>query len=161
MAGLFTKWQYLTVSTEARILIRVEERGVCTALVGYPPSKERCSKVEFSLLWTRVHNKEKSKAEVGVQIIERWILVRLRHHNFFTLADLNQCIRSLLDDLNSRPFRRLSGNRPKAFEKLDQPALRALPKHPDEYLEIRRCKNNNSGHPVVSRTGLGTSDPTR
>src|SRR5690554_7370842 len=44
--------------------------------------------------------KDKAKAEVGVQVVERWILARLRHHTFFTLADLNQCIRSLLDDLN-------------------------------------------------------------
>ncbi len=33
---------------------------------------------------------DKSKAEVGVQIIERWILARLRHHTFFSLAELNQ-----------------------------------------------------------------------
>lgn len=35
----------------------------------------------------------KSKAEVGVQIVERWVLARLRHHAFFSLAELNQCIR--------------------------------------------------------------------
>jgi transposase len=90
--------------------------------------------------------KDKSKAEVGVQIVERWILARLRHHTFFTLADLNQCIRFLLDDLNSRPFKRLSGNRQEAFKTLDQPALRALPKHPYEYVEIRRCRVNIDYH---------------
>ena len=84
--------------------------------------------------------KDKSKAEVGVQIVERWILARLRHHTFFTLADLNQCIRALLDDLNSRPFRRLQGNRQEALKMLDQPALSALSKHPYEYVEIRRCQ---------------------
>ncbi|MFT5083110.1 MAG: transposase [Lentisphaeria bacterium] len=26
---------------------------------------------------------DKSKAEIGVQIVERWILSRLRHHTFF------------------------------------------------------------------------------
>ena len=31
---------------------------------------------------------DKAKAEVGVQIVERWILARLRHHTFFTLAEL-------------------------------------------------------------------------
>ncbi len=34
--------------------------------------------------------KDKAKAEVGVQIVERWILARQRHHNFFLLAELNQ-----------------------------------------------------------------------
>ncbi len=90
--------------------------------------------------------KDKSKAEVGVQIVERWILARLRHYTFFTLADLNQCIRSLLEDLNSRLFRRLPGNRQEAFKMLDQPALRALPKHPYEYIEIRRCRVNIDYH---------------
>jgi len=62
------------------------------------------------------------------------------------LADLNQCIRSLLDDLNSRPFRALPGNRKEAFKTLDQPALKALPKHPYEYVEIRRCRVNIDYH---------------
>lgn len=41
--------------------------------------------------------KDKAKAEVGVQIIERWILARLRHHTFFSLAELNHCIKALLE----------------------------------------------------------------
>ena len=90
--------------------------------------------------------KDKSKAEVGVQIVENWILARLRHHTFFTLAEANQCIRSLLEELNSRPFRRLPGNRQTAFETLDQPALRPLPKQPYEYVEIRRCRVNIDYH---------------
>lgn len=90
--------------------------------------------------------KDKSKAEVGVQIVENWILARLRHHTFFTLAEANQCIRSLLEELNSRPFRRLPGNRQTAFETLDQPALRPLPKQPYEYVETRRCRVNIDYH---------------
>lgn len=35
--------------------------------------------------------KDKAKAEVGVQIVERWILARLRHYSFFSLAEVNQC----------------------------------------------------------------------
>jgi hypothetical protein len=52
----------------------------------------------------------------------------------------------LLDDLNSHPFRALPGNRQEAFKALDQPALRALPKHPYEYVEIRRCRINIDYH---------------
>ena len=51
--------------------------------------------------------KDKAKAEVGVQIVERWILARLRHQTFFSLAELNQCIRALLNELNERPFKQL------------------------------------------------------
>jgi transposase len=55
--------------------------------------------------------KDKSKAEVGVQIVERWIMMRLRKQTFFTLASLNQAIAFLLDDLNRRPFKKRPGSR--------------------------------------------------
>ena len=90
--------------------------------------------------------KDKSKAEVGVQIVERWILARLRHHSFFSLAELNQCIRSLLDDLNQKPFKQLPGNRCQAFEQLDKPALQPLPKHPYRYVDIKPVQVNIDYH---------------
>lgn len=55
--------------------------------------------------------KDKAKAEVGVQLVERWIMARLRHQTFFTLAAVNRAIRSLLDDLNHRPFKKRPGSR--------------------------------------------------
>ena len=48
--------------------------------------------------------KDKAKAEIGVQVVERWILARLRHHTFFSLAELNRAIAELLPALNERPF---------------------------------------------------------
>jgi transposase len=83
---------------------------------------------------------DKAKAEVGVQIIERWILARLRHHTFFSLAELNQCIKALLAEVNSRPFKQLPGNRMQSFEALDRPALKPLPKYPYQYTEIKTVK---------------------
>lgn len=90
--------------------------------------------------------KDKAKAEVGVQIVERWILARLRRHSFFSLAELNQCIRSLLEELNQRPFKQLPGNRLEAFEQLDKPALKPLPAHPYRYVEIKSVKVNIDYH---------------
>lgn len=86
--------------------------------------------------------KDKSKAEVGVQIVERWILARLRHHTFFSLVELNQCIRALLEELNAKPFKQLPGNRRQAFEQLDRPALKPLPLHPYRYVDIKAVKVN-------------------
>jgi len=90
--------------------------------------------------------KDKAKAEVGVQIVERWILARLRRHSFFSLAELNQCIRSLLDELNRKPFKQLPGNRLEAFEQLDKPALKPLPAQPYQYVEIKPVKVNIDYH---------------
>src|SRR6056297_3137204 len=71
--------------------------------------------------------KDKAKAEVGVQVVERWILARLRKQSFFSLTEANAAIRTLLDDLNNRAFKKLPGSRKEAFESLDRPALKALP----------------------------------
>ena len=90
--------------------------------------------------------KDKAKAEVGVQIVERWILARLRHHSFFSLAELNQCIRVLLEELNQKPSKQLPGNRQQAFEQLDKPALSPLPRHPYRYVDIKPVKVNIDYH---------------
>ena len=46
---------------------------------------------------------DKPKAEVSVQIVQRWILAVLRHRTFFTLADLNAAIFERVDTINARP----------------------------------------------------------
>ncbi len=71
--------------------------------------------------------KDKSKVENAVLLIERWILARLRHQRFFSLADLNRAIQQLMEDLNSRPFKKLPGTRRSQYEALDLPALTPLP----------------------------------
>jgi transposase len=49
--------------------------------------------------------RDKAKVEVGVQVVQRWILARLRNRRFFSLAELNQAIRELVIQLNDRPMR--------------------------------------------------------
>ncbi|RMH10923.1 MAG: IS21 family transposase [Gammaproteobacteria bacterium] len=84
--------------------------------------------------------KDKAKVEVGVQIVERWIMARLRHQTFFTLTALNQAIRGLLDDLNRRPFKKLPGTRLSQFEQLDKPVLKTLPTRPYRYTHIKKAR---------------------
>lgn len=90
--------------------------------------------------------KDKPKAEIGVQVVERWLLARLRHQIFFSLSELNHCIRTLVADLNERPFKKLPGNRRPAFERLDRPALRPLPVHPWRYRYMKKKKVNIDYH---------------
>lgn len=84
--------------------------------------------------------KDKAKAEVGVQIVERWILARLRKQTFFSLTEANAAIRELLIDLNSRPFKKLPGCRKEAFEALDRPALRPLPVSPYRFAQWKKVR---------------------
>ena len=90
--------------------------------------------------------KDKAKAEVAVQIVERWILARLRHRTFFCLAEANAAIAGLLEDLNHRPFKKLPGSRREAFEALDQPVLRPLPETPYEFAQWKTARVNIDYH---------------
>jgi len=84
--------------------------------------------------------KDKAKAEVAVQIVERWILARLRNMTFFDLADLNTAIAELLVDLNARAFQKIPGSRRELFEQLDKPVLSPLPDVPYEYAEWKKAR---------------------
>jgi transposase len=46
---------------------------------------------------------DKAKVEVGVQLVERWILARLRKRRFFSLHELDGAIGELLVELNAKP----------------------------------------------------------
>ena len=84
--------------------------------------------------------KDKAKAEVGVQVVERWILARLRHRTFRSLGELNAAIAELLVALNERDFQKLPGSRRSLFERLERPALKALPEVPYEHAQWLRCR---------------------
>jgi len=92
---------------------------------------------------------DKAKVEVGVQIVERWILARLRNHRFYSLAELNKAIGKLIADLNRRPFKKLEGNRHEWFERLDRPALRPLPARRYEIATFVKCRVNIDYHVEV------------
>lgn len=89
---------------------------------------------------------DKAKAEVAVQVVERWILARLRHRRFFSLTELNEAIGAWLEPLNTRAFRRLPGSRREAYETLDRPALRALPTQPFQFAQWKPARPNIDYH---------------
>jgi transposase len=90
--------------------------------------------------------RDKAKVEVGVQVVERWILARLRNQTFFSLAGLNRAIAGLLPELNNRPMKHLEKSRRQLFEELDQPALRPLPQTPYEYATWKTARVNIDYH---------------
>ena len=90
--------------------------------------------------------KDKAKVETGVLIVERWILARLRNHQFFSLQQLNEVISNLLPDLNQKPFQKLPGSRQSTFLAIDKPALRPLPQTPYEFAEWKKARVNVDYH---------------
>jgi transposase len=106
----------------------------------------------MAILPARVRRpRDKSKVEVGVQLVERWILAALRHRVFFSLAELNAAISELLHRLNERPFNKLPGSRRSLFESLDQPALKPLPSDAYLYAEWKKVRVHIDYHVEVDR----------
>ena len=94
--------------------------------------------------------KDKPKAEVSVQIAQRWVLAALRHRTFFTLADLNAAIRDRIDVVNARPMKVVGVSRRTLFEQLDRPALRPLPTTRYELAEWKTGRVNIDYHVEVA-----------
>ena len=74
--------------------------------------------------------RDKAKVEVAVQIVQRFVLAKLRHRRFFSLAELNAAIRDCVMAINAKVMRRIGKSRNELLETLDRPALNALPTTP-------------------------------
>lgn len=90
--------------------------------------------------------KDKAKVELSVKLVQRWILAKLRNRQFFSVAELNQAIRSLLDELNDRKIKHLGKSRRQLYDALDKPALQTLPSQSYTYREFKLCRVNIDYH---------------
>jgi len=95
--------------------------------------------------------KDKAKAETGVLVVERWILAALRNRSFFSLAELNQSIHTLLQTLNARPFKKLPGCRQTLFDELDKPVLMSLPNTPYIYAQWKKVRVHIDYHVEIGK----------
>ena len=87
-----------------------------------------------------IHPKDKAKVEVGVQVVQRWILARLRNRVFHTLTAMNAAITGLCADLNNRQMRHLGKTRAELFESLDKPGALPLPAEPFLFYSWHTCR---------------------
>jgi transposase len=97
------------------------------------------------------HPQDKAKAESAVQIVERWIMARLRHQQFSSVHEVNEAIAPLLARLNDKPFQKLPGSRASAFAELDAPALHPLPLQRYEMAHFKTVKVHIDYHVEVDR----------
>jgi len=84
--------------------------------------------------------RDKALVEVAVQVVQRWLLARLRNRTFCSVTELNTELVPLRSWLNDRPFRHVPGNRRTLFEQIDRPALRPLPAQDYEWTEWLSAK---------------------
>lgn len=117
-----------------------------------PAYQEFAEHYGVAILPARVRKpRDKAKVETAVLIVERWILARLRNQQFFSLEALNAAIATLLEQLNTRPFKKMAGCRRSRFLELDQPALRPLPPRPYEFAEWKKARVHPDYHIEVGR----------
>ena len=115
-----------------------------------PTYQDMASHYGVAVLPARVRKpRDKAKVETGVLVVERWILAALRRRSFFSLAELNDAIRTLLEQLNTRPFKKLPGCRRTRFEELDRPALTPLPAQPYVFAEWKKARVHIDYHVAI------------
>jgi transposase len=100
---------------------------------------------------------DKSKAELGVKAIQRWILMKLRNHTFFSVDDLNEEINNLLDSYNDKKIRRFNKSRSELFELLDKPYLHPLRANRYIFKEFKKATVGVDYH--IELLGNGYSVP--
>jgi transposase len=92
------------------------------------------------------HPRDKAAAEVGVQVVERWVLAPLRKRRFFSLEELNAAIAEQVALVNERRFRGQPISRRALFEELEQPALQPLPSTRYEFATWKPARVNIDYH---------------
>jgi transposase len=94
--------------------------------------------------------RDKAKAEVAVQVAERWILARLRNEQFFSFEALRARVAELLEELNARPMKKYGNqSRRQIFNRIERDALRPLPARPFVYSEWTKAKVHGDYHVQV------------
>lgn len=91
--------------------------------------------------------KDKSLAEVSVQIVQRWILAPLRDHQFNSVDELNEQISKRLLFLNQKQTKTFPKSRESFFLEIEKKALHALPYEPYQINEWKyKVKVPNDYH---------------
>jgi transposase len=128
-----------------------------TATCRYEPGINRtyqdlATHYDTAILPTRPRKpRDKAKVEVGVLIIERYVLARLRNRRLFSLFELNAAIREIVANLNARIMRKLGVSRLELLETVERPALKELPSEPYQYAEWKKCRVAPDYHVEVER----------
>jgi transposase len=86
--------------------------------------------------------KDKGLVENGVKLVQRWIMARLRHHTFFSIAQINRSINALMPIYYNKVIKHLGKSRQELFDTIDKPALKLLPHEPFEYHTTPNSQDN-------------------
>ncbi len=84
--------------------------------------------------------RDKAKVEAGVRFAQTYILGRLRHQTFFSLAEANRAIALVLERMNGHIMRRIGLSRSDLFASVERPVLRPLPEADYQFAEWKLAR---------------------
>jgi transposase len=90
--------------------------------------------------------RDKAKVENGVRFAQSYILGRLRRQTFFSLAECNAAIATMVERINAHLMRRLGTTRRALFEAVERAALLPLPAADYVFAEWRLARVNLDYH---------------
>jgi transposase len=140
-----------------RLLVPDQLRSGVSAPCSYEPGIQRTYEELAQHYGTAVfparagRPRDKAKVEVGVLIAQRWVLARLRNQAFFSLAEINERIAELVEQLNDRQMRLYGESRRQLFERIERAALSPLPAERFECSEWKEVRVNIDYHVEVDR----------
>lgn len=105
-----------------------------------------------AIIPTRVRKpKDKAKVEEAVQHVQRRILVRINERNYKNVAEVNEAIKPLLEELNNREQQVYGVSRWQLFEEVDKGELKCLPQQRYIFGKWLIAKVNIDFHVEVER----------
>lgn len=84
-----------------------------------------------------LHPQDKALAEIGVRIVNMWVIAALRDHVFYSLCEMNAEIAKRIDQINKKISRRLGASRLDRFNSLENMHLKPLPQERYQVVEWR------------------------
>ena len=95
--------------------------------------------------------RDKPVTEGSVRFVANHIGAVLRDRRFVGLAELNEAIFDLVDEINARPFQKREDSRQIVFERDERPLLNQLPPARFELADLRKAKVAPNYHLQIDR----------
>ena len=107
------------------------------------------------------HPRDKALVESAVNILYTRIYAQLRNRTFYSIDELNDAIRPLLEKHNNTQFQKMPFSRESMFQEIERAALKPLPARRYELVEYRRQTVPPSYHVEIREDNAFYSVPWR
>jgi transposase len=105
--------------------------------------------------------KDKAKVEGSVHHVYQQIYGRLRHQKFYSIHELNECLRALSQEFNDRIMKDYGVSRRTLLENEEDKCLQDIPLEPYRIVHMSKLKVHPNGHVKIKKLERHYSVPYR